>query len=143
MQNHQNERASRPRIVIAASQHEQLLNLADRARGRDPHVAEFLTDELTRAFVVPDGSCAANVVQIGSCVTYREDSTARVRRVVLTYPHDANIDQNRISILTPIGAALIGMSIAQTIEWPTPHGAVASLTVLDVTNETDTAQASA
>jgi regulator of nucleoside diphosphate kinase len=137
MQNHQRARTRRPRIVIAASEHQQLLDLADRAHARDPHIAEFLTDELSRAFVVPDGSCAANVVRIGSCVTYREDATSRVRRVVLTYPRDANIDQNRISILTPIGAALIGMSIAQTIEWPSPHGGVQSLTVLDVTNEAD------
>jgi regulator of nucleoside diphosphate kinase len=137
MQNQQGVRTRRPRIVIAASEHQQLLDLADRAHARDPHIAEFLTDELSRAFVVPDGSCAANVVRIGSQVTYREDSTARVRRVVLTYPRDANIDQNRISILTPIGAALIGMSIAQTIECPTPHGTTQSITVLDVTNDAE------
>jgi regulator of nucleoside diphosphate kinase len=53
------------------------------------------------------------------------------------YPHDANIDLQRISILTPIGAALIGLSPTQTIQWPSPSGAMESLTVLDVVNEQD------
>jgi regulator of nucleoside diphosphate kinase len=135
MHKSQHGRAARPRIVIAVSEHEQLLDLADRARTRDPRIAQFLIDELTRAFVVPDGTCAANVVRIGSRVTYREEASARIRRVVLTYPGNADIDQNRISILTPIGAALIGMSVAQTIQWPTPDGRTESLTVLDVSNE--------
>jgi regulator of nucleoside diphosphate kinase len=135
MQKSQHRRTARPRIVIAFTEHERLLDLADGAQARDPRVAQFLMDELSRAFVVPDGECAANVVRIGSRVTYREDATARIRRVVLTYPRDARIDQNRISILTPIGAALIGMSVAQSIEWPTPDGRSESLTVLDVANE--------
>lgn len=66
--------------------------------------------------IVLDGTCAANLVRMGSRVTYREDSSARGRDVTLTYPHQADIDQSRISILTPIGAALIGLTIAQTIE---------------------------
>lgn len=127
-------RAARPRIVIASTEHAHLLTLADRALDAQPHVAEFLLDELSRAFVVPDGTCAANVVRMGSQVVYREESTARVRRVTLTYPHAANIEQNRVSVLTPIGAALIGLSVAQAIEWPTPDGRKDSITVLDVMN---------
>ena len=127
-------RATRPRIVIASTEHARLLALADKALDAQPRVAEFLLDELNRAYVVPDGTCAANVVRIGSRVVYREDSTARVRRVTLTYPHAANIEQNRVSVLTPIGAALIGMSVAQAIEWPTPDGRRDAITVLDVMN---------
>lgn len=135
MQKAHHGRAARPRIVIASTEHAQLLVLADKALDRLPRVAEYLLDELSRAFVVPDGTCAANVVRIGSEVVYREDSTSRVRRVTLTYPHDANIEQGRVSILTPIGAALIGMSVAQAIEWPTPDGPMDTITVLDVMNE--------
>lgn len=124
----------RPRIVIESSEHAYLLDLAESARDTVPRIAEFLIEELSRSFIVPDGACASNVVRMGSKVTYREDSNARVRHVTLMYPHQADIARDRISILTPIGAALIGMSIAQSIEWPTPDGRNDRLTVLAVSN---------
>jgi len=139
MQKLQRGRTARPRIVIASGEHARLMNLADRALDGGAAIAEFLIEELSRAFIVPDGACAANVVRIGSRVTYREESTSRVRSVTLTFPHEANIAHNRISILTPIGAALIGLSIAQTIEWPTPDGRMEAITVLDVSNDTESA----
>ena len=135
MQKLQRGRAARPRIVIASGEHARLMDLADKAAGQNVDIAEFLLEELSRAFVVPDGTCADNVVRVGSRVTYREESTSRIRRVTLTYPRDANIEHSRISILTPIGAALIGLTIAQTIEWPTPDGRPDAITVLDVGNE--------
>lgn len=134
MQKLQRGRAARPRIVIASGEHARLMDLADKAAGQSVGIAQFLLEELSRAFVVPDGACADNVVRVGSRVTYREESTSRVRRVTLSYPPDASIEHNRISILTPIGAALIGLSVAQTIEWPTPDGRTDSITVLDVSN---------
>ena len=139
MQAIQHARIARPRIVISATEHQKLWQLAERALQRDDQAptAEFLVDELSRAYIVPDGTCAANVVQIGSEVTYREESTARIRRVKLVFPHEANIEHNRVSVLTPIGAALIGLTIAQTIEWPTPDGRKDAITVLDVNNESE------
>ena len=136
MQAIQSARSARPRIVIGATEHRKLWQLAERALERDDQFVtmEFLVDELSRAYIVPDGTCAANVVQIGSTVTYREESTARVRRVKLVFPHEADIEQNRVSVLTPIGAALIGLTIAQTIDWPTPDGRKDAITVLDVSN---------
>lgn len=124
----------RPRIVITTGEHTLLTGLAERALEHDSPIGEYLAEELSRAFIVPDDACAANVVRMGSTVTYREDSSGRVRTVTLVFPKDANIDQHRISILTPIGAALIGLSPAQTIEWPTPGGTMETLTVLNVTN---------
>ena len=135
MEKLQRGRTARPRIVIASGEHARLMDLADKAVEKNVDIAEFLLEELSRAFVVPDGDCADNVVRVGSHVTYREDSTSRVRRITLTYPRDANIEHNRISVLTPIGAALIGLSVAQTIEWPTPDGRMDAITVLDVANE--------
>lgn len=126
--------AVRPRIVVAAGEHALLTGLAERAIERDLPIGEYLAEELSRAYIVPDESCATNVVRMGSTVTYREDATGRVRTVTLVYPKDANIDQQRISILTPIGAALIGLSPAQTIEWPSPSGTMEKLTVLNVTH---------
>lgn len=125
----------RPRIVIPASEHTRLVAIAEAAQARDVGVSEYLLEELSRAFIVPDAQCASNVVRIGSTVTYREDVSGRIRTVTVVFPQLADISASRISILTPVGAALIGMSPAQTIQWPRPDGAVESLTVLNVQNE--------
>jgi len=129
--------AVKPRIVVTAGEHAMLSGLAERAIERDLPVGEYLADELSRAYIVPDDACAPNVVRMGSTVTYREDWTGRVRTVTLVLPKDANIDRQRISILTPIGAALLGLSPAQTIEWPTPDGTTETITVLNVENPDD------
>lgn len=131
----QTQSVARPRIVVTAGEHTLLTGLAERAVDQDSSVGEYLVEELSRAFIVPDDACAPNVVRMGSTVTYREDATGRIRTVTLVYPREANIDQQRISVLTPIGAALIGLSPAQTIQWPSPDGAMATLTVLNVSNE--------
>lgn len=102
---------------------------------RDSPVGEYLVEELSRAQIVPDEACGPEVVRIGSEITYRDDATQRTRTVTLVYPHDAEIERNRVSVLTPIGAALIGLSPSQSIDWRTPDGAVNSLTVLDVKND--------
>lgn len=128
---------ARPRIVVTAGEHASLTGLAERAMERDSPVGEYLAEELSRAYIVPDEACSQNVVRMGSTVTYREDASGRTRTVTLVYPKDANIDRQRISILTPIGAALIGLSPAQTIDWPSPSGSTETLTVLNVENTTD------
>jgi regulator of nucleoside diphosphate kinase len=131
---------TRPRIVITASELAVLLRLAENeARSRSP-VREYLVEELSRAFVVPDEDIAPHVVRMGSRVTYREDQTSRVRKVKLVFPREANIELNFVSVLTPIGAALIGLSPAQTIQWPSPGGEMHSLTVLNVGNESEIEQ---
>ena len=126
---------TRPRIVIPASEHARLLALADAAEKRTPAVAEFLADELTRADVVKDEEFDANIVRMGSRVTYVDEVTGRTRTITLVYPDAADIDQNRISILTPIGAALIGLSPGQSITWPLPDGRVGALKVVEVSND--------
>jgi regulator of nucleoside diphosphate kinase len=125
--------AVRPRIVITASQHAQLSRLAERASERDSPIGDYLMDELTRASIVEDDKCSPDVVRMGSTVTYREDASGRERTVTVVFPQDADIGRQRISVLTPIGAALIGLSPQQTIEWPSPNGGMETLTVLSVT----------
>lgn len=126
---------TRPRIVISATEHARLMALADAAEKRAPDIVEYLTDELTRADIVDDEQFDPNVIRMGSTVTYRDEAADRDRTVTLVYPDAANIEQNRISILTPIGSALIGLSAQQTISWRGPDGRESMLTVLSVSNE--------
>ena len=99
-----------------------------------PRVAYFLTQEMERASVVADNSDLRGVVRMGSQVRYCDDKTGEVRDVVLVYPHEADITLKRVSVLTPVGAALIGLSVGQTIEFQTPGHNKRSLTVLGVSS---------
>jgi regulator of nucleoside diphosphate kinase len=129
--------APRPRIVISESEHARLVRLTESAMKGVSPVAEYLSDELSRAHIVPDTDCVNHVVRIGSQVTYSDDASGRTRKVTVVWPEAADIDHTRISVLTPIGAALIGLSPAQSIDWPVPGGGSGTLTVLDVRNEGD------
>ena len=68
---------------------------------------------------------------MGSETTFEDDS-GRVQRVTLDYPRDADISEGKISVLTPIGAALIGLKVGQTITWETRTGEIKRLTVREV-----------
>jgi regulator of nucleoside diphosphate kinase len=84
--------------------------------------------------VVPDDTDLRGIVRMGSQVRYCDEKTGDVRDVVLVYPHEADIALKRISVLTPVGAALIGLSVGQVIEFETPGHHTRSLRVLDVSN---------
>jgi regulator of nucleoside diphosphate kinase len=121
-----------PPITMNTDDAERLLRLAEIARRRLPNAAALLTREVERANVVSRSQMLPGVVTMGSAVEYRDDATGQVRNVTLCYPHDANLAEGRISVLTPIGAALIGLSVNQSIEWETPLGERRLLTVLHV-----------
>jgi regulator of nucleoside diphosphate kinase len=74
----------------------------------------------------------ADVVNIGSEVSFRDEASGRVQRVTIVLPPDADIDRQRVSVLTPIGAALIGLARGASIGWETREGEERRLTVLEV-----------
>mgnify|MGYP000927950544 FL=1 len=119
-----------PPIKLRQQDSDRLGQLAEAAAETSP-VAEFLAREIDRATVVPDSELAG-IVCMESEVVFRDDATGQQKRVTLVYPNAADIDAGRISVLTPIGAALIGLAAGQTIEFGTPTGGVKSLTVLEV-----------
>ena len=73
------------------------------------------------------------VVAIGRAVTYRDESTGQEKTVAPVFPEDADIARGRISILTPIGVALIGLAEGASLHWDTRDGKRRVLTVLHVT----------
>ncbi len=121
----------KPKIIVGEIDHERLTGLATTALERVPEVAEELLAEMDRAKVVAPGKVPADVVRMGSFVTFDSDS-AQHRRVQLVYPGEADIEQGRISVLTPIGAALIGLASGQSIAWTARDGKKHVLTVTAV-----------
>jgi regulator of nucleoside diphosphate kinase len=121
----------KPAITIAVSDYERLARLAESHASRLPEVADELMAELERARVVPDERLSANVVRMGSKIRFTRD-LGENRQVTLVFPGDADIAQGKVSILTPIGAALIGLSKGQSIDWTARDGRVHRLTVAAV-----------
>jgi regulator of nucleoside diphosphate kinase len=81
--------------------------------------------------VVSPDAVPADVVRMGSTVEFRADN-GQQRTVTLVFPGDADIAEGKISILTPIGTALIGLSPGQSISWAARDGRRQRLTVLKV-----------
>ena len=123
---------AKPRITLTANDHEKLSVLANAAAHTMPEVAAELADELDRAHVLATGRRPVDTVCMGREVDFRDDITGRVQTVTLVYPNEADISKGRISVLTPIGTALIGLPVGKSIDWTTRTGDTKRLTVLQV-----------
>jgi regulator of nucleoside diphosphate kinase len=121
-----------PPIIVSGIDFNHLDRLAAAAAAILPRTADFLAREIARAKVVPPGFILNGVVVMGSEVEFLDDVTGQARTVNLVYPNEANLAEGNLSVLSPVGAALIGLSVGQSIEWETPSGGWRSLTVLSV-----------
>ena len=123
-----------PPIAITRRDSERLGHLATVAFEKFPETSEFLAREVERAHLIEDFESLPGLVSMGSEVEFRDDMSSQVRNVKLVYPEDAGKDGATVSVLTPVGAALIGLSVSQSIEFKTPSGGWRWLTVLAVRN---------
>jgi len=121
----------KPDIVVSDVDHWRLSNLAVAARHRFPDMAEELQAEMVRASIADAGTIPSDVVTMGSMVEFRKGADEH-RRIELVFPVDADIAKGRVSILTPIGAALIGLAVGQSISLLARDGRPQELTVLKV-----------
>jgi regulator of nucleoside diphosphate kinase len=121
-----------PPITLTTTDSDQLSRLVDAAVETFPRTADFLGREINRAQIIDRSEALPGLVMMESEVEFRDDVTGQVRTIKLVYPKDADMSIGRISVLTPVGAALIGLSAGQSIEWQTPTGGRRSLTVLSV-----------
>lgn len=113
---------SRTPILVGDADHERLMSLAAGAAGDD------LFSELARAETVPEAALPPDVVRMGALVRFHARGGG-TREVTLVYPDQADIGQGRISVLTPIGTALLGLRAGQSIAWRTRDGRKDVLTV--------------
>jgi regulator of nucleoside diphosphate kinase len=123
---------AKPRITLSAEDYERLSALASAASSRMPDLAEDLAEEIGRARVLARGRHPEHVVCMNSEVKFRDDTTGKVQKVTLVYPGEADISLGKVSVLTPVGTALIGLRSGRSITWETPSGQVRRLTVLSV-----------
>ena len=121
-----------PPIVLAEAEADILADLAIAARERSPLAAGLLLQEIERASTAGTGKVPRDVVRMMSRVDFVDEDSAERHSVELVYPKDADTDLHRISVLTPIGAALIGMRCGEAIEWVDLRGARRRLRIVEV-----------
>lgn len=121
-----------PPIIVDAAYVDRLHGLALAALRRNPEVGERLLEEVERAQIVPSAAMPSCVVNIGSRLTYRDEIADEIHTVTLVFPSEANIADGRISVLTPVGAALVGLHEGASIDWQTRNGDHKILTVIGV-----------
>jgi regulator of nucleoside diphosphate kinase len=122
----------KPPIVVDDAHYGRLHDLASAAIERAPDVATLLLDELERAEICSSDEMPSAVVNIGSEVTFRYNDNGQSRTVRLVFPNDADIGKGWVSVLTPIGATLLGLAERDQMEWTTRYGEARSLTILNV-----------
>lgn len=116
-------------VYVAADQLERLQNVADHATAAG---GALLRQELDRAIVLAADDSPQTFVRLNSAVEYTDLLSGRTRKLSLVLPHEADIDQDRISVTTPVGAALLGLTPGQTFSWTTDEGRPRALVVRSV-----------
>lgn len=124
--------ALRPAIIISETDAERITDLALGAQGKAPKVTDLLLEEIDRADVRADEDTPSDIVGMGAEVEFVDLSHGETRTVTLVYPAEADINAGRVSILTPVGAGLLGLRPGQSIQWPDREGRERELRVVSV-----------
>jgi regulator of nucleoside diphosphate kinase len=118
------------RVILSRADFERLSAIVASRQAAETWPA--LAEELSRAEIVEAGERPGAAVAMDSCVEYVDEATGQARRVVLVFPGQEDIETGRISVVTPVGTALIGLCVGDTAEWQTRSGAWKRLRIVRV-----------
>jgi regulator of nucleoside diphosphate kinase len=121
-----------PAITVTTADAVSLSPLAGRHRPSQDRAATFLAHELARAALVPPAEIPAQTVTMRSVARFRLNDTGAVCEAMLVYPGEASLSDGKLSVLAPVGTALLGLSQGQLMPYATADGSVKTLTLLDV-----------
>jgi regulator of nucleoside diphosphate kinase len=129
----QNQIEAKPPIMVTDT---DLLRLQEYFTvspcGANDAVMQAIDDELARAQVIVSRDVPPTLVTMNSRIVFENGSTSRRREVTLVYPRDASATQGRISVFSPVGAALLGLSVGQEIDWELPNGRAARFRIAEI-----------
>ena len=120
------------RIVVTSRDLERLERLLESLPVDAFPGKSALESELGRAEVVEPERIPPNVVTKNSTVRFTLTDSGKEFRLTLVYPKDAQGEHDRISILAPVGSALLGLAVGDEIQWPRPGGGMSTVRVIDV-----------
>ncbi|MDK9725005.1 MAG: nucleoside diphosphate kinase regulator [Sterolibacteriaceae bacterium MAG5] len=126
---HDNAHADACHGLPARRPEDLVVSMADYVRLRELVWDHALAEELDLAIVVPSDRIPKDVVTMNSRLVYLDESTGSTREVELVFPEEADPVAGRVSVLAPVGCALLGLSAGQSIDWTLPGGKVHRLRV--------------
>lgn len=116
-------------LIVSNADYQRLTPLI---RASESELAEALDEELSRADIVDTKNLPNDAVAMSSTVTYRDLETKAETTVTLVFPGEADIAEKKISVLSPVGVALLGLRIGGRIQWPMPNGKYKHFEILAV-----------
>jgi regulator of nucleoside diphosphate kinase len=123
---------TRPKVIISSLDADRLDKLLDSLpEGAFPGKSD-LQAELERADIVEPRDVPPTVVSMNSTVRFRVASSSEEFTLTLVYPKDMDSSSGKISILAPVGSALLGLSQGDEIEWPKPGGGVLRVLIEEI-----------
>ena len=128
-----------PRLIMSIRDARRLEALIASPRAAGSATAELLEREIARADVREPADIPADVVTMNSDVVCVDEATGAEHSLRLVYPEAADAATHHVSILAPMGAALLGLSVGQSIEWPMPGGRISRLRVARVVYQPEAA----
>lgn len=123
---------TKPKIVISSLDADRLAKLLGSLSDQAFPGKDDLEAELARAQVVDPKAVPSTVVTMNSTVRFRIESSPKDYFLTLVYPKDVDPKGGTISVLAPVGSALLGLSQGDEIEWPKPGGGVLRVRIEDV-----------
>jgi regulator of nucleoside diphosphate kinase len=126
-----------PPILISRFDLERLERLLDRVGGGEN--LDLLREELDRADVVEPGDVPPDVVTMNSRVRVADEATGEEQELQLVFPAAADAERGAVSVLAPVGSALLGLRVGASIEWPLPDGRARRLRVVGIAYQPEAA----
>lgn len=125
-------RPAKPQIHLTEADYDIVAGLALGLEARDPELSAQILDEINRARLHAPDKLPKTVVTLNSEVEFLDMASGTSRRVSLVLPGEADIDAGRVSVMTSVGAGLIGVGVGGEISWPYPDGRPRTLRILEV-----------
>lgn len=120
-------------ITLKKSEYDLILKLLESGTVELSPCTERLMDEIDMAEVLDSrSSFPHNIVSVHSIVEYKNLTTGECRTVQIVYPREANILENKVSVFSPIGSALLGLKTGDITVWPFPQKKTVNLEVITV-----------
>jgi regulator of nucleoside diphosphate kinase len=119
-------------IVISSLDLQRIEELLELPAYSDSADAASLRAELARANILEPGEMPDDIVTMNSRATVVDETDGETREISLVYPRDADGAANRISVLAPVGSAMLGLRVGQAIDWKIPGGRALRLRVTGI-----------
>lgn len=123
-----------PPIIVTETDYERIDALLEKTGDSVPGIPE-LRAELARAHVVASDEISADVVTMNSTIAFENVDSGKRFELALVYPKDMDGSPGKVSILAPVGSALLGLAVDQMIQWQVPGGDTLKLRVLEVRDQ--------